>query len=164
MIGLLFPRRSIVCSVHEASHHGDNLLTRAEEMVFLREGFSWPVAIFPPLGLALRGAWLGLLVYAALAALLIGASTALGVNAGWAMFALIALGLVFGFEAPALERWRLSRSGWDEVGVVSGADMDECERRFFDAWMAGQAPVVTSTGDVGARPVGLLRRIFSARP
>jgi hypothetical protein len=164
MIHLLFRTGNVVCSVHEQADHDANVMTRGEELLFLREGFSWPVALFPPLGLLMRGAWLGLLIYVILASAILGGLEAIGVNAAWGLMALLGLGIILGFESPALERWRLSRSGWHEIAVVSGANIEECERRFFEGWMRAQAPAATPTGVTEPRPVGLLRRLFAARP
>lgn len=166
MIAWLFPRRSIVCSVHERADHDANVVTRAEELVFLREGFSWLVAIFPPIGLLMRGAWLALLLYLVSASALVAGVGALGANPAIGVLAVIGLGIIFGFEVPAFERWRMARSGWDEIGVVSGADIDECERRFFDAWMSSPTLAPAPLPAIAAVPprTGLLRRLFAARP
>lgn len=166
MIGLLFRPRNVVCSVHERPDHDANLVTRAEELVFLREGFSWLVALLPPIGLVMRGAWLALALYIVLASAIAGGLAALGANPVWSTLAVVGLGIIFGFEASAFERWRMARAGWDEIGVVSGADMDECERRFFDSWMASPMPAPAPLPEIAAvsSQAGLLRRLFAARP
>ncbi len=60
-------RNDVVCSVHERPDHAAELQQRADELVFLRDGFSLPVAILPPVALIYRRAWLATLVYLALA-------------------------------------------------------------------------------------------------
>ncbi|HET9248142.1 MAG TPA: hypothetical protein VFO15_20215, partial [Xanthobacteraceae bacterium] len=40
-----------------------------------------------------------------------------------------------GFEAATLRRFKLSRRGWKNVGIVVGDDLESAERRFFDAWV-----------------------------
>jgi hypothetical protein len=34
-----------------------------------------------------------------------------------------------------LRRFKLSRRGWTNVGIVVGDDLESAERRFFDAWV-----------------------------
>jgi len=45
------------------------------------------------------------------------------------------LGLLVGLEAGTLRRFALNRRGWKNLGVVSGDDLEDAERRFFDAWL-----------------------------
>lgn len=170
MIGLILrSRNGIVCSVHEHVDHVTDLLQRAEELRFVRDGFSWAIALFAPVALLFRGAWLALALYVVLAAASLSLLAALGVTSALSLLALLALGIVFGFEAAAIERWSLGRFGWSEVGVVGGADIEECERRFFDAWLAEKAPKpvasVAGPDQVTATPTSSsLRRLFAARP
>jgi hypothetical protein len=79
--------------------------------------------------------WLALTGYVILAIALsvalrlIGASTTVTIIAG-ALFSLLV-----GFEAATLRRFKLSRRGWKNVGIVVGDDLESAERRFFDAWV-----------------------------
>ena len=50
-------------------------------------------------------------------------------------FALLAIALLVGLEAPSLQRAKLSRKGWKNIGLVSGNDLEEAERRFFAHWV-----------------------------
>ncbi len=47
--------------------------------------------------------------------------------------------MFIGFEAGSMERAWLTYMGWQEVGTVSGRNRHECERRFFETWLDGQA-------------------------
>lgn len=169
MIRFLFQSRSgVVCSVHESAEHATDLLQRAEELHFVRDGFSWLIALLTPIGLMMRGAWLALALYFAAVAMLLLAVSTLGLPAGLGVLLILAVGVVFGFEAATIERWSLGLFGWQEVGVVGGADIEECERRFFDAWLSANAPkplppiAAHSTGS--DRGPSLLRRLFASRP
>jgi len=51
------------------------------------------------------------------------------------------LSLLMGFEAATLRRFTLGRRGWRNVGIVVGDDVESAERRFFDAWVRGDAGV-----------------------
>jgi hypothetical protein len=50
------------------------------------------------------------------------------------MAASAVLALLVGFEAGTLRRWKLSRGGWTNLGVVVGDSLEDAERRFFDGW------------------------------
>ena len=47
-------------------------------------------------------------------------------------------------EASSLRRWKLSRRGFANLGVVVGDDIEDAERRFFDGWVADERPVMRS--------------------
>lgn len=169
MIRYLFqPRGGVVCSVHESAEHATDLLQRAEELRFVRDGFSWLIALLTPFGLLMRGAWLALAIYCSAVAVLLLAVSSMGLPAGLGVLLVLAVGVVFGFEAATIERWSLGLFGWQEVGVVGGADMEECERRFFDAWLPANAPkplppIDALSADTERGP-SLLRRLFASRP
>ena len=71
------------------------------------------------------------MIYAAVA-LAIAIADAPGFIIGLVVF-LIAL--LVGLEAGTLRRFTLHRRGWKNVGVVTGEDREDAERRFFDAWL-----------------------------
>lgn len=163
MIGLLLRRRTVVCSVHERPDHAADLQQRAAELVFLHDGFSWPVALFTPVALIVRRAWLATLVYLALSASIVVGLDAIGAGPGAYVLALLALGIIFGFEAVNFERWSLSAFGWNELAVVSGADTEECELRFFNNWRPALYRPTALPGDA-THQQNVLRRLFAAAP
>ncbi|MCB1548076.1 MAG: DUF2628 domain-containing protein [Hyphomicrobiaceae bacterium] len=125
----------IVFTAHEPAVPKPDALDRAESIVFVREGFSVWAAVFGPLWCLVNGLWI---VLAGLLAITLGLTALVGLltsapAAGTVVSA--ALNLVFGFEANNLKRWTLSRKGYRTVGVVAGANAEDCERRFFDAWI-----------------------------
>ena len=61
----------------------------------------------------------------------------------WVGLVVTAIGLYLGFEVSTLERWMLDRAGWRMIGTVTGRNIAECERRFFETWLPDQ-PVITS--------------------
>jgi len=70
----------------------------------------------------------------------------------------ILLGLLVGLEAGTLRRFTLSRRGWKNLGVVSGDDLEDAERRFFDAWLqrtnsTAGGPRAPAAGPASAVPV-----------
>ena len=82
------------------------------------------------------------------------------------------IALLVGLEAGTLRRFTLTRRGWKNVGVVSGDDLEDAERRFFDAWLRrtnspsgatarADAPICTAA-PIRRRPRGARRdRAFS---
>tara|TARA_R110002020_G_scaffold15140_61_gene53498 strand:- start:1858 stop:2385 length:528 start_codon:yes stop_codon:yes gene_type:complete len=106
----------------------------AERTVFVRDGFSWLAMLFPVLWLLFNGLWLLLLAFLLVAiGLELGLSLIGGPVPGLAG---LALAVLFGFEANGLRRWALMRRGYRFAGIVSGAGRVDCERRFFDSWLA----------------------------
>jgi hypothetical protein len=113
-------------------------LERAERFVFIRDRFTWSAFLFAPLWLLYRRLWLAFLGYAVLnVALQIGLRLA-GVGRGGQVLVAVLVALLVGIEAPSLRRWTLTRRGWREAGIVVGDDLEDAERRFFDAWVAGE--------------------------
>lgn len=153
MIGLVLRARDksyvAVYSVYEPPDPPSDRIDRAEGMVFVKDGFTWSAALLPPLWLAAQRSWIGLGIYLAAATVLAGALWALGVHAEWITLAVLALNVLIGFEASGLERWALELAGWNEAGTVSGRNRAECERRFFDIWLAG-VPALAGAGSGGA--------------
>jgi hypothetical protein len=140
-------------TVHEPPNPTIDRVDRADEIVFVRDGFSWALALIAPLWLVLRGEWLLLAIYLVLAIALTGLLSLLGAPQHWVSLAGFAFGFLFAFEASELRRWLLDLRGWREIAAVSGRNLDEAERRFFDAWLAGErftAPKPYGHPDTGA--------------
>jgi hypothetical protein len=124
-----------VYTVHESANPTSDRLDRAEGLRFVRDGFTWSAAIFTPLWLLVRGFWLALAIYLIVTAAVAFGVTALGLGDQVHTLIMIGLHLLIGFEADTIERWTLKRRGWEMIGSVSGRDIAECERRFFDSWL-----------------------------
>ena len=82
--------------------------------------------------------WVALAGYLAIAGGLCTVLTALGINPVWIALVLGAGHIWLGFEAAELHRASLASAGWSDAGSISGRDQQDCERRFFDSWLAGQ--------------------------
>lgn len=127
-----------VYTVHETANPPADRLDRAEGLRFVRDGFTWSAALLGALWLIWRGFWLALIGYLLVVTVVSFGGKALGLSDQSVMLALIGVNLLLGFEADTIERWTLGRRGWQMVGSVSGRDIGECERRFFDAWLPDQ--------------------------
>lgn len=162
--GFLFRHKgsaATVCTVHEPPSAFGDVLTRADDLTFVRDGFSWAVALAAPFALLGRGAWLAFGGYLAAVALVSMLLNALGITPAWGIVLVAVIHVILAFEAAALERWTLEQKGWKEVAVVSGQDQADCERRFFDTWLP-QQPDSTGGARAGAvSQVSTIRRLFS---
>lgn len=153
--------RTITYTVHEPPNPPADRIERAEQLEFVRDGFSLLAATIPPLWMALNRLWLVLLLYLLAATGLSLALAMLGVDKSLIGLINAAANVVIGFEAASLTRWTLWRGDWVEVGTVVGRNRVECERRFFDGWLDAQ-PVLrrpsnidmppSSPGSLGAAP------------
>ena len=79
--------------------------------------------------------WLVLLLYLVIA---VGVETALrfaGVGTAGIVLAGFAIAVLVGMEAATLRRFTLRRRGFRDIGIVSGEDREDAERRFFDSWV-----------------------------
>lgn len=128
-----------VYNVYEPPEGADaDVMTRAEKVVFVKEGFNWVALIVPAFWLLFQRMWLELLV---LLVLVTGLQWVLGPEeAGQRVAGLITLGLtvLFAFEANDLRGWALRRRGYRFAAVATGRDRDEAERSFFSTWLQQQ--------------------------
>jgi hypothetical protein len=142
-----------VYTVHEEPNPPADRLDRAENLRFVRDGFSWGALLFGPLWLIAKARWLELVGYIVVTIAILGLIKAFGGGEHAPALALMALNAILAFEASTLERLSLERAGWQEIGTVTGRDLFECERRFFESWLAGQ-PIITPSAHI--TPIGTL--------
>jgi len=102
-------------------------------LALVKDGFSWPAAVFGFIWALVIGAWdvalvlLGVQIVAGvLVPLLIGDPTSQTVVQ-------LGVSVVIGLIANELRRWSLDRRGMFEDGVVTAHDKEEAERRYLDA-------------------------------
>jgi len=145
----------ITFTVHEPPHPPADRIERAAGMAFVRDGFSWSAALFTPLWMLVHRLWWPLAAYLGITAAIELAREGLGLHSGWLTLATLALSLLIGLEAGTLRRWSLDRNGWTPLGTVSGRTTEDCERRFFTAWLthppAASPPASDDTPTAGAR-------------
>ncbi len=127
-----------VYSVYEPPAKAPEVLTRAEALGFVKEGFSWPALLVPGLWLLYQRMWLEFVLFVVLFVVLgwlLGQS-----DQGQALFGWISLGIVvlFAAEANDLRRAALERRGWREVGVAIGQSREAAEFSFFRSWLPEQ--------------------------
>jgi hypothetical protein len=132
-----------VYTVHEPPRRDDELLAHTARFQFVRDGFHFWAFLLAPFWMLRHRLWLEFIAYI----LLIGGITfglrRLGVaeSAGGAVAFLLAI--LIGIEASSLRRWKLSRRGYENLGVVVADDQDIAERRFFDGWISDTGRLAT---------------------
>lgn len=102
---------------------------RAEELVFLKDGFSWPALLFSLFWLAYQRMWLILCLFGGTMILLFFVLNALSSSAA----ALVIFGaiLMFALEANTIRRMKLEQSGYRLSAVINGKSLYDCERKYF---------------------------------
>jgi hypothetical protein len=113
----------------------EDLLERAGDLVFVKEGFSFWTLIAPAIWLLVNRLWRGLLLYLLLSIGLIVALTELGADEQFLFWGGTVINLIFAFEARDIYRAALERRGYVLRAVVSGRNLAECERRFLQEWL-----------------------------
>jgi hypothetical protein len=104
----------------------------ADDVVFVREGFSWWAFALPLLWLAAKGMWVVLIIAVSAQLLIWAVAEALGFGEAMRLIFGLAINIIMGFEANDLLRWTYARRGYEEVGLVQGGDLEEAEIRFFN--------------------------------
>ncbi|MBX3568247.1 MAG: DUF2628 domain-containing protein [Rhizobiaceae bacterium] len=95
----------------------------------VRDGFSFPAFIVPPLWLAWHFLWIeAAIAFAAMLGLGVLGETA---GFGWAAPVLsLLVSLFVGLEGQSMRVARLSRRGWIEVAAIEADTLDDAELRF----------------------------------
>ena len=145
MFGLFKSQQSY--TVHERPDPPVDRDDRAEQLKFVKDGFSIFAFILPPVWMLANRLWLVLIGYIVLVAAIYAVTQMTGAPDHWRSYAMLALSLLIGFEADSLIRWTLDRRNWRFVGTVSGDNFDACERRFFDGWVQSVGIITPSNLD-----------------
>ena len=125
-----------VYTVHQPPARHANPLPDAERIVFVRDGFSFWAFLVAPLWMLWHRMWLVLLGYVVIVAGIEVALSVFGASSTATSVVGLFISLLIGLEASTLRRLSLRRRGFRNVGIVSGVDREDAERRFFGAWMA----------------------------
>lgn len=141
-------------TVHEPSNPPADRIDRGENLVFIKDGFSWVAALFAPFWLVVHRLWWPLLGYVVLSALFELVRQGTSLDPRWISLAGAGLHLLVGFEAHTLRRWGLDRRGWHTLGSVTARNIAEGERRFFEAWLPRQPVIAPAAGSslIGRSP------------
>jgi hypothetical protein len=128
-----------IYTVHEPPLRAAEALPDPERIAFVRDGFYFWAFLLPPLWMLRYRMWLVFLLYVVIAVGIESAMHYAGVDAGGVLIVQLLISLLVGVEASTLRRFTLARRGWKNVGIVSGHDRVDAERRFFNAWVEAAA-------------------------
>src|SRR3954447_9908540 len=123
-----------VYTVHEPPQRDDDALGHSVRFRFVRDGFHFWAFLLAPLWMLLHRLWLELIAYALIVGGAVFALRRLGVEESAGFWVALFLAILVGMEASSLLRWKLSRRGFGQVGIVVGDNLEDAERRFFDSW------------------------------
>ena len=146
-------KRVVAYTVHEPPEPPADRLDRAEQLVFVKDGFDFAAAIAAPAWLLANRLWLAFAGYVAAMVILIG--VLIVAPAEWIALAILVVHVIVGFEADQLRRMKLESTGYTLLGSVIGRNEGECERRFIEKWLPGQ-PILTRSGTIAAAPATAL--------
>ena len=122
-----------IYTVHHRQETTGSLTGLGEDVILVKEGFSWPAFLVPLIWLIYKRMWIVLAFYLAATAAL----TLLGQIAVVPESALFvgsfALNLILGLEGNDLYRWTLARRRYREHAVVMGNSLVSAEQRYFGA-------------------------------
>ncbi len=123
-------------TVHAPKDLAGEPLEDGTRLVFVKDGVAWPAFFIPELWFLWHRMWIPFGAYLAMwiaAGVLVGfQSTAMAVVA-------LALNAIAGLEGNNMRRWVLARKGYDEIGIVSGSSLEDCEARFLERWLSEAA-------------------------
>jgi uncharacterized protein DUF2628 len=128
-----------IYTVHQPPLEAGAAAAEPYRFVFIRDGFSWWAFLLTPLWMLRHRLWLALAIYLLVTAALDVGLRALGASMLTLVVASLLISVLVGLEAGTLRRFKLARRHWRNIGVVTGDDREDAERRFFDAWIR-QAP------------------------
>jgi hypothetical protein len=146
-----------VYTVHEPPLRAAAALAEPERFIFVRDGFYVWAFLLTPLWLLWHRLWLVVVGYVVFSAVLDGGLRFAGASAAVIAVVGLLISILIGLEAATLRRFTLRRRHWRNVGVVSGDDLEDAERRFFEAWLHRAPATSASVAPAGpSAPLGPL--------
>jgi len=124
-----------VYTVHAPPPQNAGASPDPERFSFVRDGFSPWAFLVAALWMLWHRMWLMLLIYVVVLTGLQLAMRYAGVPTALIIIVSLLLSLIVALEASTLRRLALARRGWNNLGIVSGEDLEDAERRFFDGWV-----------------------------
>lgn len=131
--------------------------SRSEQAILVRDRFSWPAFLVPPLWLLWHRLWLE----AVIAIAIMGGTTVTGELAGMgpagSLMGLL-VSIYVGLEGQAMRIAALRRRGYTQWGVVEGGNADEAYIRYAHEAAAAPdepepSPAIVPEETTGQRPV-----------
>jgi hypothetical protein len=124
-------------TVHQPPLPATGAAADPARFVFVRDGFYVWAFLLTPFWLLWHRLWLMLVSYIVILAVVDGGLRFASASATVIALVGVLISLLIGLEAGSLRRVVLQRRRWRNVGLVSGYDLEDAERRFFDTWVRG---------------------------
>lgn len=102
-----------------------------KNVVFVKDGFSWPAFFIPFVWMIWHRLWLALAAYIVVVACLSGIGYLSGFPDGLATMLGLLVNVFFGLEGNNLRRRALARRGFHEVTDIVASDREEAAWRYF---------------------------------
>jgi len=118
------------------------------DIVLVKEGFSWPAALFAPAWALWHGLWVPAAIMFVSIGGLMAAAKGFGIGSDAAGLLLAGAATVIGFLANDLCRASLERRGFVMHDIVAAPSRESAEYRFFDRNPALAADIAASVGTV----------------
>ena len=129
-----------IFTVHVPVTRDGEVSTNLDRFRFVRDGFHFWAFLLGPIWMLWHGLWLVVLIYLiGIAGLMVGLM-ALGLSSAVQFAVGFLIAVLIGCEAGSLRRWSLRRR-WTLAGLVAAPDRESAERRFFESWTGGAAPL-----------------------
>ena len=121
-------------TIYEPGKPRSGLVARADDLVFVKDGFSLWAMIGSFFWLIYHHLWLPLIGFFVVLAGLLGLSQLFGASPDTGGILFLGLSIALGFLANDIRRAVLKRQQYVVIGAIAGHSKIECERRFFANW------------------------------
>ncbi len=121
-------------TIYEPLHPQKELLARADELIFIKDGFSFWAMIGSVFWMIYHHLWIPLIGFFIAIGLLAALAHLFGAAPGADVILFVGLSIALGFLANDIRRAVLERQQYHMIGTIAGHTKIECERRFFSNW------------------------------
>lgn len=151
-----------IFSIHHKADDPAIILSEGLETRFVKEGVSWSALFMAPVWLIFHRMWLVLLGVFFLYGVAGFAARAVGLDPASSLGLVFIVNIIVALEGNSLRRWTLQRSGYKEIGVVTGRSLEHCERRFFESLLDPYKKLPTREDINSGTPVANVQNTLAA--
>ncbi len=121
-------------TIYEPEKIKKDPVARADELLFIKDGFAFWAMIAPPLWMIYHQLWRPLIGFVLILLLVQALLWLFAFDAEASGLLIIGLSIGFGFLANDFRRLFLEKQNYHMIGAIAGPTQIECERRFFHNW------------------------------
>ncbi|MCP4934971.1 MAG: DUF2628 domain-containing protein [bacterium] len=125
-------------TIYEPIEPQKELVARADELIFVKDGFSFWAMTGSVFWMIYHHLWIPLIGFIVAIGLLTGLAHLFGGVPGAGGILFVGLSIALGFLANDIRRAVLERQQYQMIGAIAGHSKIECERRFFSHWSSLQ--------------------------